>query len=199
MTTAILIRVSTLEQNEASQFAEIKRWLRGNGIEVPQSLWFVDKETGDNLDRPAFKRLQAAIFNGEVRTVVVWKLDRLSRSIRDGINTLADWLDRGVRLVSVTQQMDFSGALGKTLAAFLFGLAEMEQATRRERQAAGIAVAKANGVYKGRKPGSKKVDAARVQELRAKGLTIPEIQAACRISRPSVYRALACTSDGTSL
>src|SRR5262245_29379905 len=103
MSTAVLIRGTTVAQNEASQIREIKRWLSSHDIVVPKILWFVDRETGDTLDRPGFLKLQTAIFHGEVKTVVVWKLDRLSRSLRDGINVLADWLDRGVRLVSVTQ------------------------------------------------------------------------------------------------
>ena len=49
----------------------------------------------------------------------------LSRCMRDGINVLADWCDRGLRVVSVTQQIDFSGAMGKMLAAVLLGVAEM--------------------------------------------------------------------------
>jgi DNA invertase Pin-like site-specific DNA recombinase len=191
MTTAVYIRTSTIEQNEASQVREIKRWLAGNGIEVPKSLWFVDKETGDNLDRPAFKRLQSAVFNGEVKCIVCWRLDRLSRKLRDGINTLADWLDKGVRLVSTTQQLDFSGLTGQLVASVLFAVAQMEQQTRRERQAAGIAAAKERKVYKGRKPGAVKVDPARVLALHNKGLSIPEIKTALSCSRASVYRALA--------
>jgi len=73
--------------------------------------------------------------------------------LRDGIDTLCDWLGKGVRLVSVTQQLDFAGPAGKMIASVLFAVAEMEQQTRRERQAAGIAVAKRNGVYQGRKAG----------------------------------------------
>jgi DNA invertase Pin-like site-specific DNA recombinase len=69
---------------------------------------------------------------------------------------LADWCDRGLRVVSITQQIDFNGTLGKMLAAVLLGVAEMEQETRRERQAVGIAVAKKCGVYLGRKPGTSK-------------------------------------------
>ena len=153
-TTAAYIRVSTAGQNSAGQRREITRWLKGNGIDDVR--WFVDKETGDNLDRKAFQRLQEAIFNGEVKTVVCWKLDRLSRSLRDGINTLCDWCDRGLRVVSVTQQIDFNGTVGKMIASVLFAVAEMEQETRRERQAAGIEAAKERGVYQGRKPGSTK-------------------------------------------
>jgi DNA invertase Pin-like site-specific DNA recombinase len=136
---AAYARVSTVGQNEAGQQAEIERWLLGNGIVGAR--WFCDKDTGDNLNRPAFQKLQKAIFMGEVGTVLVWKLDRLSRSLRDGINVLSDWCDRGLRVVSVTQQIDFSGTVGKMIAAVLLAVAQMEQETRRERQAAGIAVA----------------------------------------------------------
>ena len=101
---------------------EIQRWLDGNGVDAASVRWFIDKSTGDNLDRPEFERLQAAVFLGEVKTVVVWKLDRLSRNLRDGINTLADWCDRGLRVVSVTQQIDFNGAVGNHLVGIHVGL-----------------------------------------------------------------------------
>ncbi|HMP06143.1 MAG TPA: recombinase family protein, partial [Lacipirellulaceae bacterium] len=123
MSTAVYIRVSTVGQNAAGQRAEIDRWLKGHGL---TAAYFVDRRSGDSLDRPAFERLQAAIFAGEVHTVVVYKLDRLSRSLRDGINTLTDWLGQGVRVVSVTQQLDFSGATGQLVAAVLFAVAQME-------------------------------------------------------------------------
>jgi hypothetical protein len=69
---------------------------------------------------------------------------------------LCDWCDKGLRVVSVTQQIDFNGTVGKMLGAVLLGIAQMEQETRRERQAAGIAEAKKAGKYKGRKPGTTK-------------------------------------------
>lgn len=71
-----------------------------------------------------------------MKTVVVYKLDRLSRSLREEINVLAKWCDKRLRVVSVTQQIDFNGETSKLLAAVLLGIAEMEQETRRERQAA---------------------------------------------------------------
>jgi len=76
--------------------------------------------------------------------------------MRDGINVLCDWCDKGLRIVAVSQQIDFNGTMGKMLAAMLLGVAEMEQETRRERQAVGIAAAKAKGVYRGRKQGTTK-------------------------------------------
>ncbi len=187
----IYIRFSTVGQNTAGQKREIRRWLKGNGIDEKDVRWYVDKATGNNLDRPELERLQRDIFSGEIETVVVWKLDRLSRNLREGINVLADWCDRGLRVVSVTQQIDFNGALGKMLAAVLLGVAEMEQETRRERQAAGIDAAKERGdVYNGRKAGTTKAKPNRALELRNKGLIDSEIATAMGISRRTVQRYL---------
>jgi len=183
-------RVSTSRQKNDSQRAEISRWLRGNGIPADAVLWFEDKETGKTLKRPAFDRLRQAVFEGRIKTVVVWKLDRISRRQREGINLLADWCDRGIRVVVVTQQIDLTGAVGRMVASVMFGLAEIEFEYRRERQAAGIAVARTRGVYKGRKPGTTKGRPERAQQLRAHGLIVPEIASALDITERTVYRYL---------
>ena len=189
---ALYVRISTTGQNEEGQKREIQKWLDGNGIDQSKVRWFIDKKTGENLDRPEFQKLQKLIFEGVVKTVVIWKLDRLSRSLRDGINTLVDWLEKGVRLVSITQQLDFSGATGKLVAAVLFAVSQMETELRRERQAAGIEAAKERGVYKGRAKGAVKlgVDPERAVELRTKGLKNKEIAKAMGVSISSVKRYL---------
>ena len=180
----VYIRVSTVEQNLDGQRLAIQTWLDCQGL---TAVWYEDKSTGNNLDRAAFSALQHDVFNGKVKTVVVYKLDRLSRSLRDGINVLTDWLDAGLRVVSVTQQLDFSGAAGKLIASVLFAVSEMETETRKERQADGIKAAKAKGVYKGRAKGSSTVDSVRVRELKAQGLKVTEIATSLGISRQSVY------------
>ena len=187
---AAYVRVSTLEQNESSQLAEIERWLVGNGIDLASVRWFIDKESGDSLKRKGFEELQAAIFSGEVSTVVIYKLDRLSRNLREGIDVLCDWIDRGLRVASVTQQIDFNGTVGKMIASVLLGVAEMEQETRRERQRAGIEVAKKQGKYQGRKKGTTKAKPERARKLREQGLTAPEIAAALGVTRNTVFRYL---------
>jgi len=183
MSVAVYLRVSTKEQNLDGQRAQVERWLKGQGIDPGGVLWFVDKETGDTLARPAFRDLQDAVF-------VVYRLDRLSRSMLDGLNVLADWLGKGVRLVSVCERFDFAGVVGQMVAALLLGIAQMEQQTRRERQAAGIEQAKAKGKYTGRKPGTLKASPARAKALQAKGLSVPEIAASLGVSARSVRRYL---------
>src|SRR5262249_2752419 len=151
--------------------------------------WFVDHDrSGDKLERLAFEDLQPAIFAGEVGTVVCFKLDRISRSLRDGLNVLCGRCEKNIRVVSVAQQLDWNGTLGRMLATLFFGLAEMGQETRRERQADGIAEARKEGKYKGRKPGTTKAKPARAVELRERGLTIPEIASAMGVSHMSVHR-----------
>ena len=186
---AVYVRVSTVSQNLSGQKAEIENWLAGNaaGREVQ---WFTDKATGNNFNRPGFQKLEQAIFNGEVDTVVIYKLDRLSRQLREGLNILCDWCDKGLRIVAVTQQIDFNGSVGKMMAAVLLGIAEMEQQTRKERQAAGIKAAKKAGKFLGRKSGTFKADVARAIVLKQNGHPVSEIANLLGVSRPTVYNYL---------
>ncbi|QGJ70883.1 Transposon resolvase [Planctomycetales bacterium 10988] len=190
MTIACYVRVSSSRQKDDSQRAEIQKWLDANGIDPNQVEWYADKESGRTTKRPEFDRLQGDIFSGKVKTVVLWKLDRLSRRLQDGVTILADWADRGLKIVVVTQQLEFNGAIGRTLAALLLGLAEIEWEYRKERQAAGIEVAKKKGVYKGRQKGTTKGKPKRAIELRDKGMTAPEIANALGVSERTVFRYL---------
>lgn len=192
---AVYLRVSSRSQSLESQRLEVRIWLTNNGHnpdDAKNILWFEDfAETGTKIKRPEFDKLQKLIFAGKVKTVVVYKLDRLSRKLRDGLNTLCDWLEKDVRIVSVSQQFDFNGAMGKFIASVFFAVAEMELEMRKERQAAGIAAARARGtVFKGGKPWMAK-PAVRAQRLREKGLTVKEIAKAQGVSTRAVFRRLA--------
>jgi DNA invertase Pin-like site-specific DNA recombinase len=187
---ACYCRVSSRYQKSDGQKAEMLQWLQGNHMPLSGVHWFEDIETGETLHRPAFAAMQRAIFAGVVETVVVWKLDRLSRRQREGVNLLADWCERGVRVVVVTQQIDLKGAVGRLVASVLFGLAEIEQEYRRERQAAGITVARQKGVYRGRLRGTTKAPPTRAHVLRARGFTVPEIAKALGVSSRTIFRYL---------
>jgi DNA invertase Pin-like site-specific DNA recombinase len=193
---AVYVRVSTEEQDEQIQVDQISQWLQGNGIDPGTVRWFVDKgHSGDTLNRPAFKELQDAIFMGEIRTVVTYKLDRLSRKLHDGINVLVGWIDKGLRVVCTTQQIDFNGTIGSMLAAVLLGFSQIEQETRRQRQADGIAKVRRKSndgkcPWGGRTNGSFKAKPQRALDLQAKGLSVAEIANALGVTPMSVYRYL---------
>lgn len=190
MKIACYCRVSTRQQKNDSQEAEIKKWLDGNGIDAAQVEWYFDHESGKTLRRPEFDRLQKDIFNGRVKTVVCWKLDRLSRRLRDGVNLLADWCERGLKIIVITQQIELNGPVGRMIAAVMLGLAEIELEYRRERQMAGIAVAQKKGKFTGRKKVTTIGKPNRAKELKDQGLTAPEIAKAMGTSLRTVWRYL---------
>ena len=185
---ACYCRVSTRRQKAASQKADILRWLTSHAVPPAAVQWFEDVESGTTLTRPAFDRLQQGIFAGTIGTVVVWKLGWISRRQREGVNLLEDWCEWGVRVVVMPQQLDLSGAIGRLMASVLFGLAEIEQEYRRERQAAGIAVAKRQGRNRGRVIGTTKAQPARARMLSVREFTVAEIRQALQISPRTVYR-----------
>jgi DNA invertase Pin-like site-specific DNA recombinase len=99
---------------------------------------------------------------------------------------------KGVHLKALEQPVDTATPAGKAFLQMLGVFAEFETALRRERQMEGIAKAKADGRYKGRKPS---VDVARVRELRQGGLGPSAIAKELKVGRTSVYRALALSGE----
>lgn len=196
---AAYVRISSAKgQKDDAQRDVIARWLEGNGIGPNAVEWYADVESGRKMSRPEFDRMQRDIFNGTVKTVVVYAVDRIARRLREGVNVLGEWSDKGVRFVSVTQQIDISGVVGRMVAALLLGFGEIEWEFRKQRQRDGIISAKkkdkakpkARRTYPGRKVGTTKGKPERAAELKAKGLTAEEIATAMGVSVRSVWRYL---------
>jgi DNA invertase Pin-like site-specific DNA recombinase len=104
--------------------------------------------------------------------LVVTRIDRLARSLRDLQNIVHDLRKRGVTLKATEQPIDTSTAAGKRFLDMLGVFAEFETNLRRERQLEGIARAKANGAYAGKgRPAS--IDVSRIREMKAQGLGAP--------------------------
>ena len=119
--------------------------------------------------------------------LVVTRIDRLARSIRDLQNIVYDLEKKGVILSATEQPIQTNTAAGKCFLDMLGVFAEFETNLRKDRQMEGIAKAKERGVYKGRKPS---VDVERVKELKASGMGASAIAKELGIGRASVYRAL---------
>jgi DNA invertase Pin-like site-specific DNA recombinase len=173
-------RVSSLDQDLSIQLDV----LTVAGYTVVRS----EKVTGTSTDgREELATLLQFLREGD--TLVVTRIDRLARSLRDLQNMVHDLRQRGVTLKATEQPIDTSTAAGKCFLDMLGVFAEFETNLRRERQLEGIARAKANGAYAGKgRPAS--IEAAKVREMRAQGLGATAIAKALGIGRASVYRVL---------
>jgi len=112
------------------------------------------------------------------------------RNLKEGVNVLADWCQRRVRVIAITQQIDLSGPVGNLIASLLFGIAEIELHHSKELQAIGIALARKRGAYTGRRLGTTKATPARARALRKQKLTIAEIAQALGVKQRTVYNYL---------
>ena len=126
-------------------------------------------------------------FMREGDELVITRIDRLARSVRDLQNIVYDLNKRGINISATEQPVDTKTSIGKCFLDMLGVFAEFETNLRKERQMEGIEKAKEKGVYKGRKPS---IDASAVKELKEKGMGASAIAKELGIGRASVYRAL---------
>lgn len=136
-------RVSTADQNEARQMeALLERGIERGDITV-------EKRSGKNMERPGLLALLDKVRAGD--TVTVLSIDRLGRSTKDVLNTVETLEGKGVKLVSINDGLDSATPMGKCVLTILASFAELERANILERQAEGIAIAKREGRFQGRK------------------------------------------------
>jgi len=169
-------RVSTLGQDLSIQEGA----LRAAGCQTIRS----EKKSG--TQRGARTELQILLdFLREGDTLVVTRIDRLARSMKDLQDIVHELKARGVALKATEQPIDTSTAAGKAFLDMLGVFAEFETNLRKERQAEGIEAAKARGVYKGGKP---RIDPEVIHKLVAEGVKPAHIARQLGISRGTVYR-----------
>lgn len=136
------IRVSTTEQNSARQEVLM------NEFGVDQV--FIDRMSGKSTDRPELKRMMTFVREGD--TVIVESISRFARNTRDLLDLVEQLTTKGVEFVSKKEAIDTSSPTGKFMLTVFGAVAELEREYILQRQREGIAIAKENGVYKGRKP-----------------------------------------------
>ena len=135
------LRVSTAEQSLERQRKDLEKY----GVEK----WFEDKQSGKDTERTGFKNMMSFVREGD--TVYVSDFTRLARSTKDLLSTVESLKSRGIEVVSSKENLDSSTATGKLMLTMIAAIGEFERECMLERQKEGIAIAKANGVYKGRK------------------------------------------------
>jgi DNA invertase Pin-like site-specific DNA recombinase len=190
--TAIYLRVSSKQQDHASQMPDLERWAAAHDGEVQ---WHKDKFTGKTMDRPGMERLLTDLRAGKVERIVVWRLDRLGRTTRGLCQMFDELTERKVDLVSMKDGFSLASPAGRLHARILASVAEYETEVRAERVAAGQAVARRKGKRWG---GSKKgwrwkvsdEQVTAIREMQAAGRKITHIAGVTGLSRPTIYRVL---------
>jgi DNA invertase Pin-like site-specific DNA recombinase len=184
---AAYVRVSTSkDQTTESQLLEITNHLKSKaiyGFQVYNDVGY----SGTKKNRPDLKRLMADCRKGKVSMVVCYKLDRLFRSLKDLMDTLAEFQALGVEFVALKDGIDLSTATGRLMMQIIGAFAEFEAAVIKERVLSGLANARSKGVKLGR---PFKKGHGVVKKMKSEGSSVVEIAAHTGLSKKSVYRTL---------
>lgn len=174
-------RVSTQDQKPELQLDA----LQAAGCEKV----FVEKASGAQRERPELKAALDYMRDGD--TLVVWKLDRLARSMKQLIETVEGLEEVGVGFRSLTEAIDTTTAGGKLVFHVFGALAEFERSIIRERTRAGLDAARARGRKGGRPPKLKDADLKAARAMLAdKSITVEEVAKHLRVSPATLYRHL---------
>ncbi|KAB2334133.1 recombinase family protein [Bacillus mesophilum] len=176
-------RVSTAEQSLEVQIQALK--------EAGVSEIFKDKATGRNTKRDGLQSLLSTLDVGD--TLVITKLDRIARNVKEGIQLIDELVEKGIKLHVLNMGLFDGTATSKLLRNILLSVAEWEREMILERQREGIAVAKTQGKYKGKPKKYTDKNPALVHALElfsnraTNGKTVKEICEITKISRASLY------------
>ncbi len=145
----IYVRVSTTEQTTENQVRELQAHSQRQGFEIFK-VYADEGISGSVSDRPALGNMLKDARQGKFEILMVWKIDRVARSISHLLEVLADLKGCGVGFVSLTEGINTETAQGRMLASFLGAIAEFEKELIIDRVRSGMARARANGVKVGR-------------------------------------------------
>ena len=178
------------------QTTELREYVRHRGWSVAGE--YVDVGVSGAKDsRPELNRLMADASRRKFDAVVVWRFDRLARSVSHLLRALETFRALGIEFVSYSEAIDTSTPVGKMTFTVLGAVAELERSLIVERVRAGVRHAKAKGKTLGRPRVA--VDTATIGLLRSQGCTVREIATALGYSRSLVHKSLAnCESAGVA-
>ncbi|WP_084709502.1 recombinase family protein [Rubrobacter aplysinae] len=174
-------QVSTGDQSLELQ----KEALENVGVE--ERYIYTDVTGGANFERPGLERARDQLREGD--TLVVWRLDRLGRSLKDLIETVNELADRGIGFKSLTEAIDTTTSGGRLVFHIFGALAEFEREIIRERTMAGLNTARARGRYGGR---PKAMDDKKVRMAKSMLVdqfnTVADVCEALGVSRSTLYK-----------
>lgn len=181
----IYLRVSTDTQSTDLQSQELHQYATSRGwtdLKV-----YEEKATGTNANRSELKRLLGDAKSRKLDIVLVWKLDRFARSLKDLLTMLQELKEVGVDFISLRDQLDLSTAAGRLMAQLIGAFAEFEASLVKERVKAGLRAAKAKGKRLGR---PRAIDRYQVERLRSQGLSLAQIAKELGVTKSGVSKTL---------
>jgi len=150
---------------------------------------YEETASGKQADRPELVHCLKALRAGD--TLVVWRLDRLGRSLPDLVRIISDLEERGVAFESVTEQIDTGSAAGKLVFHVFASLAEFERNLIRERTNAGLTAARARGRKGGRKPSLDKQQLREIKQLlKDPNMRVVDVAKRYGVGRATIYKHL---------
>jgi DNA invertase Pin-like site-specific DNA recombinase len=153
VSVAIYVRVSTEDQNPENQIAELRSYCDRSEYVVYGV--YTDKCSGRTEDRPEFQRLMADMRQRRFKAILVWKLDRIGRSLPHLLKLLQEMQNRNVDFICLTQNIDTSNASGRLMFQMMGAFSEFESSLVSERTKLGMQRAKREGIHCGRPPSLK--------------------------------------------
>lgn len=174
------IRVSSMEQNEQRQVDAMKPF------QIER--WFIEKVSGKDMHRPKLQEMLEFVREGD--TVHIHDFSRLARSTKDLLEIVDTLSRKGVTLVSNKESIDTSTPTGKLMLTMIGAINEFERTNLLERQREGIAIAKRNGVYKGRKAIAIPDFQKHYQRYLARQINKSQLARELNISRPTLDKLI---------
>ena len=185
---AIYARVSTDKQKVDMQLLELRDFIKRSGWAVYDE--FIDQGyTGSNTKRPAFREMMNEAHKRKFDILLVWKLDRLSRSLKDLINTLDELGHLDIHFISYDNNLDTTTPTGKLVFQIIGAVAEFEKDIIRERVVAGLENAKQKGKRLGR-PTISNYIFEKAKELRKQGLSFRKIEKELGVGEGTIRKKL---------
>lgn len=183
---AIYLRVSTADQSTAMQRAELEQYANARGWNVVSV--YEDQASGTSTERrPMWRQAMKDARGRKFSILLVWRLDRWARSLKDLILSLQELTDIGVQFVSLRDQIDMTTPSGRLMLHIIAAFADFEAQVIKERVRAGVAAAKARGQKLGRPP---KLDKFVILTMRQQGLSLGQIAKHLGTSRSAVAKSL---------
>lgn len=189
MKTAYYMRVSKSEQDISMQERSISLFLQSKGILNAQG-YADDGFTGKNENRPQFKALVNDIKAGAIELLVVYKLDRLCRSLTSLLALFTTLKEYNVKFISISDNLDLTTSVGVLTMHMLGAVAEFERNLIVERTKEGLANARSKGIVIGRPIKIGIAITANIIQLYKAGVKVPAIAIELNISQGSIYRIL---------